>query len=222
MDSATPGRTGGHICPWWCAYTFDNFLRRLVHDPRALLGPYLSEGMTALDVGSGMGHFSIGMARLVGPRGRVHAVDLQQKMLDVLMSRAAKAGVAGRIVPHLCTRESIGISAPVEFALLFWMAHEVPDPLRLFREVFDVLPPGGRLFIAEPSFHVGREQFDVILDSALKSGFLCLERPYVRFSRAALLARAVSPGQREPDAAEEARDARRGGTPGEEVRTPWK
>jgi SAM-dependent methyltransferase len=63
--------TGDHVCPWWFASTFDNVLRRLVHDPPGILAPFLSEGMTVLDAGCGMGHFSIGMARLVGERGKI-------------------------------------------------------------------------------------------------------------------------------------------------------
>ena len=50
-----------------------------------------------LDVGCGMGLFSLAMAKLVGDQGQVIAVDLQQKMLDVLRRRAEKAGVADRI-----------------------------------------------------------------------------------------------------------------------------
>ena len=56
------------VCPCWMCYTFDNPLRRLVHDPRKIVGPYLREGMTALDVGCGIGYFAIGMAKIVGPR----------------------------------------------------------------------------------------------------------------------------------------------------------
>jgi 2-polyprenyl-3-methyl-5-hydroxy-6-metoxy-1,4-benzoquinol methylase len=86
-----------HICPWWGGYFIDNPLRRLIHDLQTILGPYVKPGMTVLDVGCGMGFFSIGMARMVGDEGRVIAVDLQQKMLDVLWRRAQRAGVADRI-----------------------------------------------------------------------------------------------------------------------------
>ena len=49
--------------------------------------------MMALDFGSGMGIFSVAMARMVGDEGLVIAVDVQQQMLDVLSKRATKAGV---------------------------------------------------------------------------------------------------------------------------------
>ena len=68
-----------HICPWWLAYTFDNPLRRYFHDPHAILKPYLQEGMTAIDLGCGMGYFSRAMAKIVGETGKVIAVDLQHE-----------------------------------------------------------------------------------------------------------------------------------------------
>ena len=44
-----------HVCPWWCCFTFDNIFRKLIHNPYKILSPYIKEGDTILDVGSGMG-----------------------------------------------------------------------------------------------------------------------------------------------------------------------
>jgi SAM-dependent methyltransferase len=190
MGRTRSSQPGTHVCPWWCAYSFDNIFRRLAHDPRALLGGYLGKGGTALDVGCGMGHFSLGMARIVGPGGKVHAVDLQQRMLDVLVKRAARAGLAERIVPHRCRRDALALERiEADFALLFWMAHEVPDPERLFREVHEALRPGALLLYAEPSFHVKEKLFRSILASSAEAGFRREGEPKVRFSRSALLSR---------------------------------
>jgi ubiquinone/menaquinone biosynthesis C-methylase UbiE len=190
MNQSGSPQPGGHVCPWWFAYSFDNVLRRLVHDPPAMVGSCLGEGGTALDVGPGMGHFTIGMARIVGPEGKVYAVDLQQKMLDVTMKRAARAGVADRIEPRLCRQDSLALGAlNADFALVFWMAHEVPDPGRLFGEIHGALREGDRLLYAEPSFHVKEELFRSIITDAKGVGFTREAEPKVRFSRAALLRR---------------------------------
>ena len=106
-----------HICPWWGGYFIDNWFRRLLHNPEKIVGPYVKPGMTVMDVGCGMGMFSIAMAKMVGAEGRVIAVDLQQKMLDVLRKRAEKAGVADRIQLHKC--EQIG-SASMSRLTLPW------------------------------------------------------------------------------------------------------
>jgi hypothetical protein len=37
-----------HVCPWWGGYFLDNPLRRLLHDPEKIVGPYLRPGMTVM------------------------------------------------------------------------------------------------------------------------------------------------------------------------------
>jgi len=174
------------ICPCWMCYTFDNPLRRLVHDPRKIVGPYLREGMTALDVGCGMGYFTIGMARLVGPSGRVIAVDLQQKMLDALKRRAERHGAADRVRLHRCEPDRLGIEEPVDFILTFWMVHEAPDVPNLMQELRASLKPAGRYLLVEPRWHVPAPHFETTLSTAQEAGFTLLARPRVRLSRTAL------------------------------------
>lgn len=176
-----------HICPWWLAYTFDNPLRSWLHNPRTILGPYLREGMTAVDVGCGMGFFSRGMARIVGDSGRVLAVDLQQKMLDILLKRAEQDGVAHRIRRQLAVQGDIGVTEQVDFVLAFWMAHEVMDEWFFFKQVFAILKPSGTLLIAEPRMHVSRARFEELLSLAREAGFLTTDFPRIGFSRAAAL-----------------------------------
>ena len=83
--------------------------------------------MTVIDVGCGMGWFSIPMAQMVGERGKVIAVDLQPQMLGRLRRRAEKAGVAARIELHHCQQDRLGLDTQADFALMFAMLHEVPD-----------------------------------------------------------------------------------------------
>jgi ubiquinone/menaquinone biosynthesis C-methylase UbiE len=180
-------RTNNMVCPWWLCYSFDNPLRRIFHKPELLLAPYLKPGMTAVDIGCGMGYFTLGLAKLAGPEGRVIAVDLQQQMLDALERRARKAGVADRIVLHRCRPESLGVEAPADFALAFWMAHEVPDKPRFFGEIFALLKTGGRLLLAEPKFHVTLKSFERTLAVCREAGFRALEEPAIALSRSALM-----------------------------------
>jgi ubiquinone/menaquinone biosynthesis C-methylase UbiE len=144
--------------------------------------------MTTLDFGCGMGLFAISMARLVGDRGRVVAIDLQQQMLNVLQKRARRAGVTDRIQTLRCEANSIGFDEPIDFALAFYSAHEVPDQKRLLGEIHGCLRPGGRLLIAEPIGHVTAADFQRTLSLADEIGLSVEERPRIRLSRAAVLA----------------------------------
>lgn len=178
---------GDHICPWWLAYTFDNSFRRIFHNPEKMLGSYVSKGMTVLDVGCGMGFFSIGLARLIGDTGCVIAADVQPKMLEVMQKRSEKAGVAGRIRPRKCEPENLGVDTPVDFILAFWMVHEVPDPKSFFHQIRACLKTDGRILIAEPKFHVSSKRFQEIVVLAQASGLNFYETPSIKFSRSAVL-----------------------------------
>jgi ubiquinone/menaquinone biosynthesis C-methylase UbiE len=180
-------RTNNMVCPWWLCYTFDNPLRRIFHQPEPLLAPYLKPGMIAVDIGCGMGYFTLGLAKLAGPEGRVIAVDLQRQMLDALERRARRAGLADRIVLHRCRPGSLGVERPADFALAFWMAHEVPDKPRFFREIFALLKTGGRLLLVEPKFHVTLRSFERTLAVCREAGFRALEEPAIALSRAVLM-----------------------------------
>ena len=174
------------VCTWWHAYSFDNPIRKLVHNPQKVLGAYVEDGMTVMDVGCGMGHFSIGMAKLVGENGKVIAVDLQQKMLDVMAKRARRAGLADRIIPHRCQADKIGVAEAADFVLAFWMVHEVPDQQDFFKQMESVLAPGGTILIAEPRFHVSSEDVEASIEIAEKCGLRCIGKPDIRFSLTAL------------------------------------
>src|SRR5512146_3486063 len=95
------------VCPWWLGYVLANPIRGWMTDRRNLLAPYVREGMTVLEPGPGMGFFTMELARLVGPSGRVIAVDLQEKMLRALKRKAKTAGLLDRIEALLVPAESL-------------------------------------------------------------------------------------------------------------------
>ncbi len=177
----------GHVCPWWGGYFIDNHFRRWFHDPEKILGPYVRSGMIVMDVGCGMGLFSIAAAKMVGDEGRVIAVDLQEKMLGVLRRRAERAGVADRIETHKCEQNRLGVDVQADFALAFMMIHEVPDQRRLLGEIHVCLKPGGKLLVAEPKLHVPGKAFQKTVATAEEVGFRVAKEPPVRWCRAAVL-----------------------------------
>jgi len=143
-----------------------------------------------MDVGCGMGMFSIAMAKMVGKQGQVIAVDLQQQMLDVVRRRAEKAGVADRITTHKCESDRLGVIAQTDFALASMMVHEVPDQRRLLGEIAGCLKPGGKLLVAEPKIHVPAKAFDNEVTTAEEVGLRPIETPRVFGCRAVVFERA--------------------------------
>jgi len=177
----------GHVCPWWLAYTFDNPIRKLFQEPQKMLAPYVKEGMCVMDVGCGMGFFSIGMAKLIGDKGRVFCVDLQPKMLATTAKRSRRAGVDHRIELHQSTPDNLGINEKVDFILTFYMVHEVNDQSDFFKHLQACLGPGGKILIVEPKFHVSAADFQKTIEIARSHGLQLCEQPSIRFSHTALL-----------------------------------
>jgi ubiquinone/menaquinone biosynthesis C-methylase UbiE len=178
---------GDHVCPWWLAYTFDNPIRRILHPPDKILGGLVRQGCTALDIGCGMGHFTMGMAKMVGAQGRVIAVDIQEQMLERVRRRAIHQGLTERIILHKGYVETLEMKGQVDFAMAFWMVHEVPDQLTFFKAVKDLLKPDGRFLVAEPKIHTNEADINRSLKIASQAGLAVCANPGISMSRTALL-----------------------------------
>jgi ubiquinone/menaquinone biosynthesis C-methylase UbiE len=182
-----------HVCPWWVGYLLISPLRRLAQDPRKILAGHVREGMVVLEPGPGLGFFTLELARMVGPRGRVIAVDVQPRMLDGLRKRAAKAGLASRVEGRIATSETMGLdgdSGRVDFVLVFAVVHEVPDQAGFLRQLGAALKPGGRMLLAEPKGHVSKSDFEETLRLASAVGLRMEGTPNVARSHAAVLIKA--------------------------------
>ena len=180
---------GDHVCPWWLAYTFDNPLRRLLHPPEKLFAGLVHPGETAIDVGCGMGHFTVGLARLVGPQGKVIGVDLQQQMLDRVRKRAARAGLSERVRLHHAGERTLELDARADFVVASWMVHEVPDRAAFLLEVAALMKPGARFYVMEPRGHVTAEELEQTVALAAGAGLRVESRPKVALSRAVIFAK---------------------------------
>ena len=56
------------------------------------VGPYVQKDQVAADIGCGWGHYSFALADMVGPRGKVYAVDLARKCILAIRNKAEKRG----------------------------------------------------------------------------------------------------------------------------------
>ena len=171
----TPARTVHHAtCPWWLGPLLASPIRRLFESPERLLRPLVTPGMRVVEPGCGMGYFTIPLARLVGPEGRVVAVDLQPKMVAGLLRRARRANVVERIDARTCESSDLAIgdvAGTADLAVVIHMLHEVPDQQALLAQLFAALRPGGRLLILEPAGHVTPEALARSLETAVGVGF---------------------------------------------------
>ncbi len=159
------------VCPVEAAGSLDNWVRKLIHNPKKILSPYINEGMKVLDIGCGPGFFTIEMAKMVGQSGKVIAADLQDGMLEKIKDKVKGTELEQRIIIHKTEKNRINISENVDFALAFYMIHEVPDKVIFFNEIKSILFDNGRLLIVEPPFHVTKKDFNETISIAKAAGF---------------------------------------------------
>jgi len=175
------------VCSIEKAGALDLRLRKLIQNPKKIVGPYIKEGMTVVDLGCGPGFFSIEMAQLVGPSGKIVAVDLQKEMLEIVKGKIRNTSLQNTVELHQCQSDTIGLSKEADFILIFYMLHEVPNQTAFLREVHGLLKTDGKALIVEPKFHVTKEDFKNSLEELKQIGFGIVEEPNVFFSRSVLI-----------------------------------
>jgi ubiquinone/menaquinone biosynthesis C-methylase UbiE len=114
---------------------------------RSILRPELGERI--LEIGPGVGYYTLDMAEWVGPEGTVEIFDLQQKFLDHTTARAAERGLAN-VVPTQGDATALPYEDDsMDAVALTAVLGEIPDPGAALREIVRVLKPSGRLIVGE-------------------------------------------------------------------------
>lgn len=174
------------VCPVERAGSLESRWRKIFQNPGKILGKHVEKGMHCLDFGCGPGYFTIAMARLVGPSGKVFAVDLQREMLGLLKRKIEGTPEEKIIEFHKIEKGSLSIGEKIDFALAFYVVHEVPDTKKFFAEIWNILKPGACILISEPMFRVSGKEFEETVGIAEKLGFRVTERPRIFMGRSAL------------------------------------
>lgn len=135
-------------CPASLSWLVDNPVRRRYVRP--LLGRAgIQPGERVLELGPGPGAFTIGAARLVGPAGRIIAVDIQPEMIARVEERVREAGLAN-VETHVASAYDLPLEdESVDRAFLVTVLPEILDRGRALSELHRVLKPGGVLSITE-------------------------------------------------------------------------
>jgi ubiquinone/menaquinone biosynthesis C-methylase UbiE len=176
----------GEICPVWLSWALNNKLRLLFNNPYKIMGDYVKRGDTVADIGCGPGFFTLALAEMVGAEGRVIAIDLQKGMLDKVEAAAQRLKILPRIVLHQSREDKLEVAAKIDFALAFWMVHEVVDIRSFFAEIFTMLKPNGLLLMVEPKYHVRAATFQAEIDAATGAGLIVYQEVTMSMNRGIL------------------------------------
>jgi ubiquinone/menaquinone biosynthesis C-methylase UbiE len=109
----------------------------------------LKPGAVVADIGAGSGYFTFRLARAVGPRGKVYAVDIQKEMLAIIRRRMKERDV-DNVVPVLGTVADPKLPAGgIDLILMVDVYHEFSHPYEMTVALLKALEPGGRLVFVE-------------------------------------------------------------------------
>src|SRR5580658_9039609 len=109
----------------------------------------LHPGEAAADIGAGTGYLSWRMAKIVGDKGRVYCVEIQQEMLDLLAKKMAEhqttnfQSVLGTVTDTRLPTNSVDVVLMVD------VYHEFDHPYEMMQSILRALKPGGRVVWVE-------------------------------------------------------------------------
>ena len=109
----------------------------------------LRRGMVVADIGAGTGYFTRRLAKVVGERGRVMAVDIQPEMLVILTNEMARLDITN-VTPVLGSITNPGLrAATVDLALMVDVYHEFSHPYEMIEQICKALRPSGQIVFVE-------------------------------------------------------------------------
>jgi ubiquinone/menaquinone biosynthesis C-methylase UbiE len=139
--------------PAFIGHLLDSGYRRRIQPPSQLIERSgIKKGMQVLDLGCGSGAFTTFIARAVGEKGKVYALDIQADMLKQLESKLSKP--ENRDIKNIKLIEGNAYELPfdnrsLDLVNMVTVLQEIPDRNRALQEVKRVLKPGGLFAVTE-------------------------------------------------------------------------
>lgn len=107
----------------------------------------VASGMRVVDWGCGPGRYSLPLAKAVGPRGKVYALDVQPLAIRIVREKARKQGLGNVEAQVIDGYRAPVDSTSIDLVLVLHALHAIADRERLLREVHRILKSGGALLI---------------------------------------------------------------------------
>jgi len=132
------------------AERFDAPERAEWQKPASILGMLaIEDGQTLADLGCGTGYFTVFLSALVGPAGKVYAVDIEQEMLDHVMSREDLPDL-GNVIPVLAEpADPLLPEGAIDLILTVNTWHHIDGRIKYLKKLKSALKPYGRLVIVD-------------------------------------------------------------------------
>lgn len=163
-----PGPFISHIAFWTIVFMHDNLLVRLLINPfKRLRAAGLKSGQNVLEVGCGPGFFTIPASKILGPDGKIYAVDVNPLAIKRIQKKMKCASV-NNIVPMCKNAARTGLPAEtIDVVFLFGLPRIAGGSANLYREIHRLLKPGGICALGE-----GRGSIKAHIQEIENQGFI--------------------------------------------------
>jgi predicted methyltransferase len=119
------------------------------HRYEVVKGVGLKPGMVVADIGAGTGLFTWMFAPLVGPEGKVYAVDIAESFVQHIEQRAKAEGIKN-VKGVVCTPDSVNLSpGSINLAFICDAYHHFEFPQKTMRSIHRALKPGGSVVLID-------------------------------------------------------------------------
>ena len=116
----------------------------------------LKEGMTVVDYGCGPGRYTVPVVKLVGPKGKVFAIDIHPLAISIVRNKVASEALTN-VEAILVDSYDTGIKeASVDLVLLTDTFHDISDQGALFQELHRILKQDGLIFMDPGHMKISR------------------------------------------------------------------
>ena len=109
----------------------------------------LTPGMVVADMGAGSGYFTRRMAKRVAPEGKVYAVEIQPKMIDLLKRNMERDKITNYEAVLGTENDPKLPGGSIDMILMVDVYHELSQPQAMLRKFREALKPDGRLVLLE-------------------------------------------------------------------------
>ncbi len=137
--------------PGFMTRLIDNPIRRkFIQKPETVVERMrLKPGMIIIEIGPGKGSYTKALAKNILPDGKVYALDIQESIINRLKKRIEKEGITN-IIPNIDDAYNLSFEdESVDRVLMIACLPEIPDPIRVLKELKRVLKPDGLISLSE-------------------------------------------------------------------------
>jgi ubiquinone/menaquinone biosynthesis C-methylase UbiE len=128
----------------------DNFVRRWISSPRKKIAKFASVGSVMADIGCGPGYFTIPMAELAGPTGKVYAADADPKSINVLKEKTSTHGLQNILEAYITSAADMKFipGHSVDFVFANGVLCCMVDHDGAIAEIKRILKPSGLCYLS--------------------------------------------------------------------------